>query len=68
MLFYGRNFLPVPYRHPIHMVSGEIVRVTQRDFPTDEEVDEVHANVVQAIQTLYETKKPVWENRPLVIV
>jgi len=67
MFFYGRHYLPVPYRHPIHMVTGEIVEVTQKDNPTDEEIDEVLTRVIASIEKVYETKKPAWETRPLVI-
>jgi len=65
--FYGRHYLPVPYRHPLRMVTGDIVRVTKIENPTDEQVAEVHDKVIAAVQKLYDTKKPDWETRPLVI-
>ena len=59
--------LPVPFRHPIRMATGEIVLVKKIEHPTDDEVNEVLNRVILATTKLYETKKPEWEKRPLVI-
>lgn len=67
VFFYGRQFLPVPYRHPIHMVSGAVIEVTQKDNPTEEEINDVLEKVIKSVKELYETKKPSWETRPLII-
>jgi diacylglycerol O-acyltransferase 2, plant len=67
VLFYGRHYLPVPYRTPLRMVVGRIVDVTQKDFPSEEEVNEVMEKVIASVTELYEKKKPDWETRPLVI-
>jgi 1-acyl-sn-glycerol-3-phosphate acyltransferase len=67
VLFYGRHFLPVPLRHPIRMVTGRVVHVQQKEFPSDAEVEEVMQRVITSVQELYDTKKPDWETRPLVI-
>ena len=51
-------------------MSGMVVAVKQCDNPTDEEVDRVHAQVVEAIVKLYDRYKyliPDWESRPLFI-
>lgn len=66
VLFYGRNYLPVPFRHPIKMVIGEIVEVKQNDNPTDEEIQEVMDRVKKSVEIAY-AKRPEWEKRPLVI-
>ena len=45
--------------------------VKQCDNPTDEEVDRVHALVVEAVVQLYERYKhlvPGWENRLLLVL
>jgi hypothetical protein len=60
-------FWPVPVRHPIKLVTSEIVPVKQCDEPTEAMIDEVMQNVVQAIEKMYKDKKPDWEKRPLVI-
>lgn len=67
VLFFGRNFLPVPFRHPIRMVTGRVVEVTKKEFPSDEEINAVMEKVIASVQELYDTKKPDWEERPLVI-
>ena len=59
--------LPVPFRQPLRMVTGEIVLVKKIEFPTDEEINGVLDRVILATTKLYETKKPEWEKRPLVI-
>ena len=65
--FYGRQGLPVPFRHPLKMAAGDIIEVIQKENPSDEEVSLIHSRVVEAVKKLYDTKKPAWETRPLVI-
>lgn len=67
VLFYGRNFLPVPFRHPIRMVTGRIVEVQKKEFPSEADVEEVIQRVIASVNELYEKKAPEWETRPLVI-
>lgn len=67
VFFYGRFGLPIPFRHPLTMVSGEIVQVTKNPSPSVEEVEEVMRRVESSLMTLYNSKKPVWEKRPLII-
>ncbi len=68
IFFYGRQFLTVPYRHPLRMVFGEIVEVTQKDEPTQEEIQETLNKVVASVEKLYKEKRPEWEDRPLIIL
>jgi hypothetical protein len=117
MFFYGRLFLPVPYRHPIHMVTGKLFHIIQccpsivslhelissyvhfsfrllvqscvcssstvfsltfmigkvisckqKDYPTDEEIDECMNQVIQSVEDAYKSKCPEWEKRPLKIL
>lgn len=67
MLFYGRFYLPVPYRHPLLMATGEIVEVVQNDNPSEEYINEVLEKVKASLMKVYNEKKPSWETRPLVI-
>ncbi len=67
LFFYGRHFLPVPIRHPIRMVSGEIVRVKQADNPSTEQIQQTLDRVINATKSLHDEKKPDWETRSLVI-
>lgn len=63
-LFAG---LPVPFRQPLRMVTGDIVLVKKNSSPSEEEINEVLDRVIAAVSRLYDTKKPEWETRPLVI-
>ena len=67
MIFYGRNFLPVPFRHPLKITTAEIVTVKQNDNPTEEEIDDVMNRVIASLQKMYDAKKPELETRPLVV-
>lgn len=67
VLFYGRQGLPVPFRHPIRMCSGEVVEVEQKSFPSDADVQGVMDRLIQSVTKLYRTNKPDWETRPLII-
>lgn len=64
---YGRWWLPIPLRHPLKLVIGEPVAVTQNLKPTNEEVDQVLQRVIAATEKLYAEHKPAWETRPLVV-
>jgi 1-acyl-sn-glycerol-3-phosphate acyltransferase len=68
MFFYGRNGLPVPFRRPLRMVSGEIVQVKQKENPTEEDINEVMNQVIRSIENIYEKKRPSWEQRKLVVL
>lgn len=67
VFFYGRNYLPVPYRHPIKLVAGEAIPVVQSDNPSDDYVNEVQTKVIESLQKMWDEKKPSWETRSLVI-
>jgi hypothetical protein len=68
LFFYGTFGLPIPYRHPLRMVTGKIIRVTRKENPSDEEIDAVLNEVIQSLEEVFEKKKPVWEKRKLVIL
>jgi 2-acylglycerol O-acyltransferase 2 len=66
VLFYGRHYLPVPFRHPIRITFGEVVEIKQNDNPSEEEILEVMERVKKSVEGVYE-RRPEWEKRPLVI-
>ena len=71
-MLIGRWGLPVPRQAPLYMVSGAPIPVPEvaRDDPGFEAaVDRVHAQVVDALQALYDRHKASygWADRPLVI-
>eukprot|EP01134_Creolimax_fragrantissima_P003176 CFRG3176T1 len=47
----------VPYRHPIHVVVGQPIDVTQNANPTDEEVDAYQQSYLNELQSLYDEYK-----------
>ena len=67
IFFYGRYFLPIPYQQPLHIVRGKTIITKQEDNPSDETVQKVLNKVIKEVQRLYDSKKPSWETRPLVI-
>ena len=67
IFFYGRFFLPIPKRHPLKMVTGDIIRVTKNPNPSDEDIEKVMSEVIAALEKLWE-RKPVWETRQLEII
>eukprot|EP00775_Hariotina_reticulata_P011003 gene11003-11157_t len=73
-LLVGRWGLPIPCQVTLFHVSGCSIPVPHIDPVADPEafqkaVDELHAQVVAAMQDLYDRHKAKygWENRPLVI-
>jgi hypothetical protein len=47
---------------------GRPLPVQQKDNPTKEEIEAMHATFCQAVEDLYYRHRPEWETRPLVIV
>jgi 2-acylglycerol O-acyltransferase 2 len=66
VLFTGRFWLSIPFRKPLKMVSGRVVKVTKNDNPTNEEVEKVMQDVIASLNEVW-AKKPEWETRPLII-
>ena len=68
MLFYGRFFLPIPYRHPLKVVMGAAINIDKDENPSEENVNAVMQQVIFNLTELYNSPlKPSWETRPLVI-
>ena len=49
------------------MATGNIIEVTQNANPSEEDVQRVLDQVIAGVTMTYNTKKPDWEKRPLVI-
>lgn len=77
--FYGRWCLPLPYKRPVVTVIGRPLDVNQLlgrkagccgagEDPTREEVELVSQAFTSELKRIYDTYKPAWETRPLVIM
>ncbi|XP_046408238.1 2-acylglycerol O-acyltransferase 2-A-like isoform X2 [Ischnura elegans] len=71
VLFLGRgifqySFGILPFRKPIYTVVGEPIHIDQNPHPTQEEVDKVHNEYVQALIRLFETQKAKYLKDPNV--
>ena len=43
LFFYGRWYLPIPYRVPITLVAAKSLTTTATEQPTKEQINEVNA-------------------------
>ncbi|GAA5974903.1 hypothetical protein JCM21900_002946 [Sporobolomyces salmonicolor] len=75
-IFFGRglfnyNMGLMPYRHPIVSVVGRPISVTQKDNPTQEELDEVQGRYIAELKRIWEEYKEVYaksRTRELTII
>ena len=56
-IFCGRFGLPMPYPVRLTMSHGEVVRVPQTHEPTDELINQIHAQVIHSLQQAFEAGK-----------
>jgi len=70
IVFWGRFGLPIPYRTTILGVMGKHIPVPVKENPTQEEIDTVHEELLQAMVQLFDDYKASygWENKKLVII
>jgi len=57
LLFWGRWFLPIPFRVPLRYAVGDAIIVPKLANATKEEVDQWHAKFVDATVSLYDQYK-----------
>lgn len=69
VLFWGRFFLPIPYRIPIMGAMGKPIEVKQCSDPTDEYVNEVLQQLVGEMEVLFDDCKDCygWTDKRLIV-
>ena len=69
-LYWGRCFLPIPYRVQITMAIGKLIEVPQVENPTTEQIDELHQRIMEGIQTTFDRHKHCigWGDKELEFV
>eukprot|EP00981_Chlorochromonas_danica_P008565 scaffold2224_cov175-Ochromonas_danica.AAC.7 len=69
ILFWGRFFLPIPYRIPIVGLLGKPIDVPKKEHPTEEEIEFYHNLLLQKMAELFDKYKAKygWENKELII-
>eukprot|EP00455_Lapot_gusevi_P054262 TRINITY_DN8657_c0_g1_i7.p1 TRINITY_DN8657_c0_g1~~TRINITY_DN8657_c0_g1_i7.p1 ORF type:complete len:177 (+),score=39.77 TRINITY_DN8657_c0_g1_i7:253-783(+) len=68
-LFWGRFFLPIPYRVPISGVMGLPLDVPFDENPSRELVNEYHAKFIARLNELFDEHKHAygWADRELIV-
>lgn len=69
LFFYGRYFLPIPYRKPLLSVFGERIHVEKIENPSQEDIDKLLVKLQDGITTVFDKYKTSfgWKNVKLVI-
>lgn len=65
-LFYGRGifqytFGMIPHRRPVHVVVGQPIEVSRKENPTYEEIKDVQTAYIEALRSLFEEHKQMYE-------
>jgi 2-acylglycerol O-acyltransferase 2 len=70
LIFYGRFYLPIPFKRKVVTVVGKPIFVEQNHSPTEQEIDKYHEMYMQELQELYDNHKEKYDkdrNEDLVI-
>lgn len=69
VVFWGRLYLPVPYRTQLLTVFGSPIKVKKNENPSREEVQALLTKLEEAVRELFDTHKASfgWDNVELVI-
>ncbi len=69
ILFWGRFFLPIPYRVPIVGIMAKPIEVPKNDNPSEEEIEKYHNMLLDEMVKLFDRHKESygWGNKQLII-
>ena len=69
IIFWGRFGLPIPYRIPIVGAMAKPIPVPLKENPTEEEINAVHQQLIDAMQKLFDEHKGAygWADKKLII-
>mmetsp|Transcript_9214 Transcript_9214/g.16949 ORF Transcript_9214/g.16949 Transcript_9214/m.16949 type:complete len:379 (+) Transcript_9214:40-1176(+) len=56
-LYWGRWFLPIPYRVQMTMAIGKLIPVPKVENPTNEQIDDLHQRIMEGIKTTFDLHK-----------
>lgn len=69
VFFWGRLFLPIPYRVPILGVLSKPIKVQKTENPSQKQIDDLHAELIIRMTELFDKHKHLygWSKKTLVI-
>ena len=50
----------LPYRKPIHVVVGDPIQVERIEYPSKEDIEELHTRYVNELTKLYDRYNPIY--------
>ena len=60
LLLCDFRFGILPYRKPIHVVVGAPIEVERIEYPSKEDIEELHARYVEELTKLYDIYNPIY--------
>ena len=67
-LIYDVRFGILPYRKPIHVVVGAPIQVQRIEYPSKEDIEELHARYVKELTKLYDKYNPIYGDVKIKLV
>ena len=59
-LFMGKTWFGFPALHPLVTVVGSAIRVEKIQYPSKQQIDELHEKYMQSLQKLYDDYKDIY--------
>lgn len=69
ILFWGRFFLPIPYRVPIVGIMAKPIEVPKKENPSNEEIELYHNKLIDEMVSLFDRHKAKygWGHKKLIV-